>query len=39
VKPLDLAKYHARLLSLPFVAVAPEGTAARKLEQLTLLGA
>jgi cysteine synthase A len=29
--------YFARLLSLPFVAVAPEGTAARKLEQIALL--
>ncbi|RPH42287.1 MAG: PLP-dependent cysteine synthase family protein [Burkholderiales bacterium] len=30
--------YFARLLALPFVAVAPEGTAARKLEQIALLG-
>jgi len=30
--------YFARLLGLPFVAVAPQGTAARKLEQIALLG-
>jgi cysteine synthase A len=30
--------YFARLLGLPFVAVAPESTAARKLEQIALLG-
>ncbi len=30
--------YFARLLGLPFVAVAPDTTAARKLEQIALLG-
>jgi cysteine synthase A len=30
--------YFARLLGLPFVAVAPQSTAARKLEQIALLG-